>query len=161
MTTPKSSKVSDEIVDNMLRDIFLSVSMLRSLFNHVHGHPENISKCREFNLPPSNYFLLVMLKNKKTATMSEICNLLCISKSNLTAIIDSMIEKKLVKREYDKNDRRIIRIELTEKGGEIMEKAKIFVKQELKKEFEKLSETDMNNLYKSFKTIKEIFSKIK
>jgi DNA-binding MarR family transcriptional regulator len=158
----RNSSRNDEIVDNMIRDIFLSGGMLRSTFSHIHDHiHEGINERKEFSLPRSHYILLAVLKEKKTATMSEICNILYISKPNLTSIIDSLIERKLVKREYDKKDRRIIRIQITEKGEETMKMKKIFIKNELKSIFEKLNEKDMDNLYKSFKNIKEILSKIK
>ncbi len=55
----------------------------------------------------------------KHCIMREISDHLMIAVSTLTAIVDKMVRKKFVNRYRDENDRRIVRVELTEKGKEI------------------------------------------
>jgi len=52
-------------------------------------------------------------------TMSKLAKGLGIGLSTATGIVDRMIEKKLVKRERNHGDRRIVRVALTEKGKKI------------------------------------------
>ncbi len=53
--------------------------------------------------------------------MSEIGRRLDITLSTATGIIDRLIEKKLVKRERNHGDRRVVRVSLTYKGRRINE----------------------------------------
>ncbi len=55
-----------------------------------------------------------LIKEKKT--MSELADLLEITKGSMTNAIDSLIIKKFVKREYDKDDRRKVYIVILNKG---------------------------------------------
>ncbi len=52
-------------------------------------------------------------------TMSQISDKLNLTPGSTTTAIDSLIEKKIVKREFDENDRRKVFISLTVKGKEI------------------------------------------
>lgn len=58
-----------------------------------------------------------LLTGKKT--MSELADHMNLTKGSMTTAIDSLIEKKYVKREDDKNDRRKVYIILLKKGENI------------------------------------------
>src|SRR5438093_1542593 len=49
----------------------------------------------------------------------EIGAKMMITVSNLTSIVDHLKEKKLASRKRDENDRRVVHVVLTEKGGKI------------------------------------------
>ena len=57
--------------------------------------------------------------DKKQCIMREISDHLMLAVSTLTAIIDKLVKKKFVTRYRLDDDRRIVRVELTEKGKEI------------------------------------------
>lgn len=59
---------------------------------------------------------LEAISKEEGLMMSELGNRLDISFSTATGIIDRLIEKKLVKRERNGGDRRIVRVMLTDKG---------------------------------------------
>ena len=52
-------------------------------------------------------------------TMSQIAEYLMISKTNLTAVVDKLVRKKLVRRHRSEEDRRLVLVSLTEKGEEL------------------------------------------
>ena len=70
-------------------------------------------------LPPSHVKVIFHLMNNGSSSISDIASSLCISKPNMTPIIDKLIKEDLVCRQEDCNDRRIIRIQLTQKAYEI------------------------------------------
>lgn len=52
-------------------------------------------------------------------SIAELADKLCLDRSTLSRTIDSLVQAGLVSREMDPNDRRYMRIRLTEKGQEI------------------------------------------
>lgn len=54
-------------------------------------------------------------------SMSELADFMSLTAGSMTSAIDSLIEEKYVKRDFDKNDRRKINIQLTKKGEKIAE----------------------------------------
>lgn len=70
----------------------------------------------EFQMPPSHLKVIFYLAHSGSSSISQVAKTLDISKSNMTPIIDKLIFYGLVTRYTDLNDRRILRIELTEKA---------------------------------------------
>ena len=56
------------------------------------------------------------LKEKGTSKMGDIALLLNLSMSAATSIVDKMIDMKLLKRERSSDDRRVVIVELDDKG---------------------------------------------
>ena len=66
--------------------------------------------------------ILDFLRERSSAQMSELAKALGFSMSAVTAIVDKMIEHKLVKRERPQEDRRVVRITLLNKGKKMIER---------------------------------------
>lgn len=62
--------------------------------------------------------LAALERNPEGLMMSELSDWLLVSKGNVTAIVDRLIEDELVDRLQDPNDRRVLRVRLTPKGAE-------------------------------------------
>ncbi len=52
------------------------------------------------------------------ATMNEISSAMSLANSTMTRVVDQLVEKGLVERQVDPDDRRVVRIALTESGEE-------------------------------------------
>ncbi|MFO8109173.1 MAG: MarR family transcriptional regulator [Thermoplasmata archaeon] len=63
--------------------------------------------------------LFKLLKKGDGKTQKEICEALYISKSTTSKIIDSLVEKRYLRREPDPDDKRAVRIYLTDRREEI------------------------------------------
>ena len=74
--------------------------------------------CNGIGLNVSESNVISSFGKKSEITSSELADNLDISNSRITRIIDGLIEKKLVKRNYSSEDRRIINLTLSEKGIE-------------------------------------------
>ncbi len=105
------------------------------------------------------YALLHTLK-KGPVSMSELGELFGISKPNMTAIIDKMIEERKVKRTYDDRDRRIVRVEITASGEKAMAEMKDEMKKRIEESLSCISSKDIGSFHDSVKNIKAVLSRI-
>ncbi len=79
-------------------------------------------KLRPYDFNRGEFPLLFkLIKKGDGVTQKEICEMLFISKSTTSKVINSLVEKGYVRKEKDREDRRVTRIYLTEKEKEIEE----------------------------------------
>jgi len=104
--------------------------------------------------------ILGMLMFYGTMPMSAISKKLCVTKPGITAIIHRLVEEKMVDRHYEKEDRRIIKISLTEKGKHYLLRSRDETKETIKKNLSTLSVSDFNTLFKASEDMIKILSKI-
>lgn len=81
--------------------------------------PQNILS--RGNIPISHILVVDVLNENGSCTMGELARALNLTLSAATAVVDKMVERRFVKRERDKNDRRVVRVSLVA-AGEDMEK---------------------------------------
>lgn len=98
----KFSNISSNLFD-------LLVILERKIFN-----PLLLSKA--INLTPAQFSILFYLMKHGNSSVSEAADYLQISKPNMTPLLDSLIELGYVQRERDTQDRRVVRLNLTESG---------------------------------------------
>jgi MarR family transcriptional regulator, organic hydroperoxide resistance regulator len=92
------------------------LGLLGYIKNEYFKPAEHIARSR---LSPGQFQAISILYHKEALPMSELAVDMKISKQQLTPIIAKLIESNLVVRKADENDRRIIRIEITEHGRSI------------------------------------------
>jgi len=95
-----------------------------------------------------------LLDDSGPLKMNEIAKALHISLPGATGLIDRLYKLKMVKREFDETDRRIIRISLSLKGKKTVDMTKEMRRRNIEDIFGKLTE-------KERKTYLEILNKIK
>ena len=146
--------MEEERLNKMVDELYLFFPLFRKkLFKHK-------KKLKQNNLPHSYYHILKVLKKHGELPMSEIGRMVYISKSNMTSLIDKLVENGLAERLPDKNDRRVINIALTVKGNELLSEWRKHSNNEIKINLATLSDEDLEKLYESFKNIKIILGKM-
>ncbi len=146
--------MEDERLNKMVDELYLFFPLFRKkLFKHKKRLKQN-------SMPHSYYHILKVIKKCGELPMSEIGRMVYISKSNMTSLIDKLVENGLAERLPDKNDRRVINIALTEKGNELLGEWRKHSNNEIKMNLATLSDDDLEELYDSFKKIKIILGKI-
>ena len=77
---------------------------------------------RKTTIPiPANHFgVLLVLRDLGPATISEISLYLCMSKQQMTPIINKLVKSSLLSRTTPPEDRRCTLLDLTEKGKAIL-----------------------------------------
>src|ERR671930_70118 len=82
----------------------------------IEGIPGTASREREFT--PQQAQLLTMVSSGEL-THGELASRLHCDKTNVTGLVDRLERRGLVRRRPDVDDRRVMRVGLTERGGEL------------------------------------------
>ena len=104
---------------------------------------------------PGVLFTLGALYHHKRLTMSGIGCHLSIPKPHATILVDKLIKDDLVIRLPDPNDRRVIYIELTEKGRDTLKSLKLIISEELISKLKLLTKVQMQTLSTASEQVKE------
>jgi DNA-binding MarR family transcriptional regulator len=89
-------------------------------------------------------------------TMTGIGNHLSVPKPQVTTLIDRLFAEELVERLNDEKDRRIIYIQLTEKGRERFKEIKRLMSESMKTALSDLDDETLNKLQLSSGTVCEV-----
>ncbi|NVN93996.1 MAG: MarR family transcriptional regulator [Bacteroidetes bacterium] len=140
----KSKESTDQVIENLL-----SIHPLLT---------KNYTKAirSKTNLTPGLLFVLGALHHHGKLSMSEIGCHLSVPKPHVTALVDKLIADNLVERLNDPSDRRIIYIQITEKGADDFIAIKKEISQELKMKLELLSKEQLEILSEASQQVKEI-----
>lgn len=161
MTNCKLSETADMLLDflSLIRnDLFMDNDFLKNFPLCPKEFQQNISSPP---LPPSHIKVILYLTKVKSSSISQIANKLNISKSNMTPIIDKLIELGLVNRYSDNNDRRVLRVELTEKSMKLFKYIESVAKNTIENKISSLSDDDLSALSDSLSTLSNILGKLK
>lgn len=96
---------------------------------------------------------LSFIKEKSQPTMKELADYLGITPPSTTTLIEYFFKNNLINRVYDKSDRRIIRLEITEAGRNSLENGYKNISLKMEKILESLNQTQINNLKDVLETI--------
>lgn len=139
----------NEISDNLY---LLLLSLNRHIFN-----PTVLTK--KFNVPHSHIKVLFYLIHHGPISISKMAKELCISKPNMTPVIDKLVEDGLVTRDYNPTDRRVILIQATPKALEVLKEGKEYIKEVIREKISPLSDEDISNLSSSLDTLLNVINK--
>lgn len=120
--------------------------------------PEEFMK--GFPIPPSHAKVIFYLSQKGPTPVSAIGKELCISKSNMTPIIDKLLADGYVNRYEDPKDRRILRIEVTEKAKEAFKMKRDFAVNALMTKLSELNNEDLTELSTALESFHHILDKL-
>ncbi|HNX65268.1 MAG TPA: MarR family transcriptional regulator [Bacteroidales bacterium] len=112
------------------------------------------------NLSPGSVFVCAALNHHGKLSMSGIGAHLAVPKPHVTSLVDKLIDDELAERLYDPNDRRVINIQLTEKGKAAFNAIKKEVHNEFKQKLEFLNKEQVENLAASAAVVQETLIQI-
>lgn len=138
-----------------LDDIAENVLMFPLFFRNLVCDPGAKSGFMLINMEIRAVF---MLSSSPALPTSEIGHRLGISKPNMSALLNRLVDKGLVMRMTDVNDRRVVRVEITEKGREWIGKKKRTLRSVIRKNISALSPTDIEALSAALETMKHIIA---
>lgn len=113
---------------------------------------------RERNeFPPGYIHVLGWLKSKEApVSMTDLAGATCISKPNLTTMIDRLYSEGLVQRSSDRNDRRIVNVALTEKGMNFLHQHKAEVTKFIQSRLALLDDSELGRLKSALDEIADV-----
>ncbi|MEG1256590.1 MarR family transcriptional regulator [Clostridium sp.] len=134
------------------------------LFTLIVQFHKKVIKPEEFikslPIPPSHVKVICYLSHTGSSPVSQIAKDLSISKPNMTPIIDKLIEEGYVIRYEDPNDRRVLRVDITDKAQELFESRKQLAKRLLEEKMSTLSPEDLESLGSIVKQFSNIINKL-
>jgi DNA-binding MarR family transcriptional regulator len=143
-----------QLIEDIIESIFAAMPVMqRRMLSFVDNH---ISQ----GLTHSHFAILGMLNRTDALAVSEIGKRLWISKPQMTAMIDKLVDLQYVVRTPDIKDRRVIHISLTEEGEKFLIQARAIIKKNLAEKVSHLSLEDLELLAQSLKNITNIGSKL-
>lgn len=116
------------------------VLALRKIMQHMDHHSRRLNKCYGLTVP--QIICLYEIYEKGIMTLSVLSKGVYLSTSTLVGVIDRLEEKGLVKRTRDIKDRRIIFIDITEKGKEFVCSAPYLLHNRLNENLQSLTENE-------------------
>ncbi|HHX03404.1 MAG TPA: MarR family transcriptional regulator [Tissierellia bacterium] len=108
----------------MNRIIHLSTSVRRAIFT-----PSISSR---YPIGRKQLSALTSLSEKGMMNMTQLARQIDVSNQQLTKIVDVLVGKNMVERRYDPNNRRVVLVDLSEKGKEYIENMTSAVMESLK-----------------------------
>ena len=141
-------KVSD--VNNqagkIIKDIVWAIRRIVSLC-----YLDSKTMIKKFGITgPQSLVLKCLLESQEIQSAVTLSRCLSVTPSNITGIIDRLEEKGLVKRIRKQDDRRIVFIELTDKGLEFGQQLPDLIEEKLIKGLRDLNATEIYSIYMAF-----------
>lgn len=126
-------------------------ALLRTVFKQIRDEINEILLEKEMSR--NEFMILRLLSEQGPKKVTEFATILGVSASHITAVTDALVEKGWITRVRSKEDRRIIKIHLTDAGKEII---RYFEEKKTEYYFKRFSGYSDEEL----KTLIELFSKL-
>lgn len=82
---------------------------------------KSIQNIRSFGLTQAQFAAIEALGHLGSMKVGELCNKMLVTGGNMTLVLDNLEKMNLIKRTYDKEDRRSINVDLTAEGKKLFE----------------------------------------
>ncbi|MCU5094306.1 MarR family winged helix-turn-helix transcriptional regulator [Bacillus wiedmannii] len=128
------SQNREQLMEELSTNVFAMFRTLRNDIGKIFG-----------GYIPWNEFIVLRILNRTNKEMvSRVANELNVSNSHITAVTEKLINKDFVTRSRSTSDRRVVYLEITEQGKDLVAKMEGEKKKYLQERFSALSEEEMN-----------------
>ncbi|MCX5694917.1 MAG: MarR family transcriptional regulator [Candidatus Omnitrophica bacterium] len=103
--------------------------------------------------------ILDLLSSQEASKMTDLAKLMKVTTAATTGIVQRLVLLGYVQREYDQNDRRIIRVKLSVKGAELLKKINQQRMHLVTKIFNQISEDDRGEYLRILTQVRDILDK--
>ena len=110
----------------------------------------------QINFSQQHYMILKLLEGNKHLYVTEIVDILSITKPQMTALIDKLIKMGYVNRTNDLDDRRKIYISITESGKKITSEINHSINNQLDNHLIKLSQSELKALEQGLRILQKL-----
>ena len=139
-----------------MNNIPVQAQILKKTFENAF---EDIRK--KYNLTMNEIILLLYLeRNKMKNTARDMVEEIMITKSHISKSFDSLVDKKIITRLQDKDDRKVIHLQITENASKLVKELKKIDESITKKVTKGISKEELAILEKALQKIKENISDI-
>jgi len=143
------SKAVDDILENLFR--ILPIIHKKLLRMDLGGVAANLSRL---------HLAIMGILSEGSLTVTEIARVLVIPKSQMTHLIDHLVNQGIVTRHPNAKDRRVIDVSLTDHGKVMLKKCRGLVKQNIRNRLSCLTAEELVALSDALVKIKDIGAKL-
>src|SRR5699024_9998319 len=117
------------------------------------------NKIFDEDLGVSHILVLGHIKQNGPTRPTELAKILGLTPPTLTHLSEKLVKKKLAKRISSEKDRRMVYLDITEEGGNVVDRANLKGHELRKKLFSSLTEEEKNQLLHIYKKLNEAIVK--
>ncbi len=145
--------MKNSTIDSILENLFHILPMIhkRLLRMDLDGVTGNLSRL--------HLAIMGMLREESLA-VSEVAKKLVIPKSQMTHLIDQLVDLDIVARYPDAKDRRVINISLTGHGKAVLKECRGIMKQTMRNKLSRLTTAELEDLSIALEKLKDIGAKL-
>ncbi|MBC7231109.1 MAG: MarR family transcriptional regulator [Actinobacteria bacterium] len=105
--------------------------------------------------------LLLFIAERGVVTAGEVARNLCVTQGVITRMADRLLEKGLISRSRDREDRRVVRLSLTPKGRRLAERVEKKRIEDMKAVLSNLSDAERESLLAVFRKIGDHLERVR
>ena len=144
--------VKNQQIQQFSQELMQSISYIQRLARIMLKKRSDVLLQGKVTMP--QYLTLELLSNEGALKMNRIAKAFQISLPAATGLINRLVKMKLVKRSYDKNDRRVILIVLTPEGRRTTAQTKIARRKVIEEMFGGLSDQERQTYLNIIRKVK-------
>jgi DNA-binding MarR family transcriptional regulator len=113
------------------------------------------------NLTYDQHFTLRYISQRNNCTSSELAEVFAVNKSAVTAIITRLVDKELIQRTRDENDRRVVYLTLTDKGKALFNQCEQRIHSLVEGIITKFNEEEINSFIQTYEKLEKLLDDVK
>jgi MarR family transcriptional regulator, organic hydroperoxide resistance regulator len=118
-----------------------------------HGRQMFIEGLGRDKLSLSHWMILDELDNTTGKTMRELTEILAVPPSSVTGLVDTLVERHTLERISDPEDRRIVRVKLTQNGLEYVTTIRTHLMNQYRISMNDMNQTELQLLERMYQSI--------
>lgn len=115
---------------------------------------------RQIRFTKYQLYLMMALSRKHHMTMGQAAASIGCSKEQATRLVASLVDEGYVERLHSEENRKLVMIQLTEKGADVMQFEKSTAREKLKEELDRLSDEDKDTFFQALRQLAEVLKKL-
>ncbi|ETI67114.1 MarR family winged helix-turn-helix transcriptional regulator [Neobacillus vireti] len=141
-----TNKIIQELIDR-----YVTVSF------QVHKKAESLIKGKiGDDLTNDQHYILRYISQSDECTSSELADAFEVNKSAITAIINRMVDKGLIQRTRDENDRRVVYLTLTDEGNILYQNCQEKIQFLVESIITQFEESEIKNFINTYEKLAQI-----
>lgn len=142
---------AEKVINALLTDVFNQILILEE---------RNLTEHDAVDLTMTEIHVIEKIRKVEPATMGNVAKSLMITMGTLTTSVNRLVDKGYVTRKRDANDRRIVLLDLTDKGQEVFQVHEDFHAELVTAALADLELRDEQQIVQSLESIYRFFKKL-
>jgi len=140
---------NDKTINHIISLIFKASRLIHEQLRKEKKYPDLFSGLR---LEALRY-----IAEKKNPLMKEVADYFCITPPSATSLINPLVKSGALRRVYDKDDRRVVRLFITSKGRKELKRGLSEVDNNMRKILTQLNTDEQKNLIKILEKLSKTY----